>query len=69
VVELAAAAGVRRLFLTHHDPSHDDAYVADIEQRARKLARELGSNLEVFCAYEGCTMDVVKTSAQTQALP
>jgi len=58
VVELAAVAGVRRLFLTHHDPSHDDAFVADIEQRARKLAVELGSNLEVFCAYEGYTMDV-----------
>jgi phosphoribosyl 1,2-cyclic phosphodiesterase len=53
VVELAAAAGVRRLFLTHHDPSHDDAAVADIEARARTLAAELGSPLEVSCAYEG----------------
>jgi phosphoribosyl 1,2-cyclic phosphodiesterase len=54
VVELAAAAGVRRLFLTHHDPSHDDASVACIEKRAQALARELGSALEVVCAYEGC---------------
>ena len=28
VVELAALAGVRRLFLTHHDPSHDDEFIA-----------------------------------------
>jgi hypothetical protein len=27
VVELADAARVRRLFLTHHDPSHDDAFM------------------------------------------
>jgi phosphoribosyl 1,2-cyclic phosphodiesterase len=58
VVELAAVAGVRRLFLTHHDPSHDDAVVAEIEQRARRLARDLKSNLEVSCAYEGCEVEI-----------
>jgi phosphoribosyl 1,2-cyclic phosphodiesterase len=58
VVELAAAAKVRRLFLTHHDPSHDDAFVANIEQRARQLAQRLGSNMEVSCAYEGCEIEV-----------
>jgi len=57
-VELAAAARVRKLFLTHHDPAHDDAFVADIEQRARQLAQRLGSNLEVSCAYEGCEIEV-----------
>ena len=58
VVELAASAGVRRLYLTHHDPSHDDVFVEQIEQRARKLARELKSDLEVFCAYEGCEVTI-----------
>jgi phosphoribosyl 1,2-cyclic phosphodiesterase len=58
VVELAAAAGVRRLFLTHHDPSHDDAFVANIEQRARQLAQDLGSSMEVSCAYEGCDIAI-----------
>lgn len=53
VVEVAAAAGVRRLALTHHDPSHDDAFLADVERRARRLAKSRGSALEVFCAYEG----------------
>jgi hypothetical protein len=47
-------AGVQRLFLTHHDPSHDDAFVARIEQRAQELAQRLGSSMEVRCAYEGC---------------
>jgi CheY-like chemotaxis protein/phosphoribosyl 1,2-cyclic phosphodiesterase len=54
VVQIAAAAGVRRVALTHHDPSHDDQFVADIERRARSLALQCGNGLDVFCAYEGC---------------
>jgi CheY-like chemotaxis protein len=56
VVQIAAAAGVRRVALTHHDPSHDDEFVADIERRARTLALQLGTGLDVFCAYEGCDL-------------
>jgi ribonuclease BN (tRNA processing enzyme) len=58
VVELAAAAGVQRLILTHHDPSHDDAFIRAIEQRARSLARDLNSSLDVTCAFEGCEVTV-----------
>jgi len=54
VVELAVLAGVRRLFLTHHDPSHDDEFIAGVERKAQELARSLDSKLEVCCAYEGC---------------
>ncbi|MEO7391952.1 MAG: response regulator [Ramlibacter sp.] len=57
-VEIASAAGVRRLALTHHDPSHDDRFVADIEGRARALALKVGKGLDVFCAYEGCEMNI-----------
>ncbi len=35
VVQIAAAAGVRRVALTHHDPSHNDHFVVDIEREAR----------------------------------
>jgi CheY-like chemotaxis protein/phosphoribosyl 1,2-cyclic phosphodiesterase len=56
VVQIAAASGVRRVALTHHDPSHDDDFVADIERKARTLASQLGTGLEVFCAYEGCEL-------------
>jgi CheY-like chemotaxis protein/phosphoribosyl 1,2-cyclic phosphodiesterase len=56
VVQISAAAGVRRVALTHHDPSHDDHFVAEIERRARNLALECGTGLEVFCAYEGCEL-------------
>ena len=56
VVQIAAAAGVRRVALTHHDPGHDDRFVADIERRARALALQCGTGLDVFCAYEGCEL-------------
>jgi CheY-like chemotaxis protein/phosphoribosyl 1,2-cyclic phosphodiesterase len=56
VVQIAAAAGVQRVALTHHDPGHDDTFVADIEQRAKSLALQCGKGLDVFCAYEGCEL-------------
>jgi phosphoribosyl 1,2-cyclic phosphodiesterase len=58
VVKLAALAGVQRLFLTHHDPSHDDQFIAGLERQAQELARSLNSKLEVCCAYEGCEIAV-----------
>ncbi|MBI2801061.1 MAG: response regulator [Gammaproteobacteria bacterium] len=54
VVKIAAAAGVRRVALTHHDPGHNDDFVADIERKARTLASQQGTEVNVFCAYEGC---------------
>lgn len=58
VAEIASAAGVRRVALTHHDPTHDDAFVKQIEEDARKVAQRFGDKLEVLCAYEGCTIDL-----------
>ena len=53
VTQLAAAAGVKRLFLTHHDPTHNDAFLADIERRAQEIAVATGSPMLVSCAREG----------------
>jgi CheY-like chemotaxis protein len=58
VVEMAAAAGVRRLALTHHDPTHSDQFVEELERDAQQLARDRGAPLEVFCAYEGLEIDL-----------
>ena len=52
-VGMATIAQVRHLALTHHDPNHDDAFVADIEKRARAYAQQCGNSVEVCCAYEG----------------
>ena len=62
-VQIAAAAGVRQVALTHHDPGHDDRFVADIERKARALALKCGSGLEVFCAYEGCELVLEQRAA------
>ena len=58
VVELAAAADVRRLALTHHDPLHDDAFLETVEQSARALAQQHNFAMQVFCAFEGCEFEV-----------
>jgi CheY-like chemotaxis protein len=69
VVQIAAAAGVRRVALTHHDPSHDDHFVAVIERRARTLALQRGTGLDVFCAYEGCDLVVEPRSTLKPFVP
>jgi CheY-like chemotaxis protein len=64
-VRIAAAAGVKRLALTHHDPMHDDNFVADIEQRARALAVKIDAKIDVFCAYEGCEITLERGDSLT----
>lgn len=53
VVQIAAAAHVKRLFLTHHDPAHGDAFVDRIEQRSCEIATSLRSPIRISCAREG----------------
>ncbi len=66
VVRIAAAAGVKQVALTHHDPSHNDGFVTEIESKARILASQLGTGLDVFCAYEGCEL-VLEPHADLQS--
>jgi phosphoribosyl 1,2-cyclic phosphodiesterase len=47
----AAAAGVKRLLLTHHDPLHDDWEIARLENQARREGNKIG--VQVDAAYEG----------------
>jgi phosphoribosyl 1,2-cyclic phosphodiesterase len=49
-VSVARAAGVGRLVLFHHDPSHDDAWIDDAVAHARALA---DGAFEVLAAHEG----------------
>jgi len=69
VVQVAAAAGVKRVALTHHDPGHDDAFVAEIERSARGVALRQGSDLDVFCAYEGCEITLAPRATMKPYLP
>ncbi len=53
VVDLAIEACVKHLFLFHHDPCHDDAFVSDMAASARKRAAAQGSALKIDAAREG----------------
>ena len=52
-VDVAMAAGARRVALFHHDPTHDDAAMERLEARAKARAEAAGSRMEVFAAREG----------------
>ena len=52
VVRFAIAGSVKQLFLFHHEPSHDDAFVAGMLAQARDLAAKAGSSLRVEAARE-----------------
>ncbi len=51
VVRLAVLANVKRLYLFHHDPAHDDERIDLMLAHARTAAA--GSGVEVFAATEG----------------
>jgi CheY-like chemotaxis protein len=52
-VDVCAAAGVRQVALTHHDPDRDDDAVERIEALCQERAHRMGSPLEVVAAAEG----------------
>jgi phosphoribosyl 1,2-cyclic phosphodiesterase/CheY-like chemotaxis protein len=53
VVSLALEARAKKLFLFHHDPSHDDRQIDEMLERARLLILESGRTLDVDAAREG----------------
>jgi phosphoribosyl 1,2-cyclic phosphodiesterase len=46
-------AGVKSLFLFHHDPSHSDEELREGLEHCRDLGKSLGSNLRIEAAQEG----------------
>lgn len=52
-VENAARAGVKRLFLFHHDPDHRDEKISEMLAQAKARAAALGSPMLVDAAREG----------------
>jgi phosphoribosyl 1,2-cyclic phosphodiesterase len=47
------AARVKRLYIFHHEPNHTDAFLDDMVEKARAIAREKGSAMEIHGAREG----------------
>jgi phosphoribosyl 1,2-cyclic phosphodiesterase len=52
-VMLALKAKVKRLFLFHHDPNHDDERITKMLSDARRVVAEAGGDLLVEAAREG----------------
>jgi diguanylate cyclase (GGDEF)-like protein len=57
--DVAAAAGVARLALFHHDPTHDDDAIRRMEQEQRARVAAIGSSLDVFSAAESMELELV----------
>ena len=59
-IKIAETAGVKELFLFHHDPSHTDSILTDIENKAKYYLKENQAELKklssVRMAYEGLTI-------------
>jgi phosphoribosyl 1,2-cyclic phosphodiesterase/CheY-like chemotaxis protein len=66
-VNLAVRAEVKKLFLFHHDPSHDDRKIDAMVRHARKLAAGSGRALEVAGARERLEV-VLRPAARRRAL-
>ncbi len=52
---LAHLAGVKRWLITHHDPTHDDAFLETKLNQTRRLLARRGSDIQVAHAYDGLT--------------
>ena len=64
VVALALTAGVKKLFLFHHDPTHDDQKISHMVAEARAWVAAQHGTLEVEAAREGLEV-VLETPAPT----
>jgi phosphoribosyl 1,2-cyclic phosphodiesterase/ActR/RegA family two-component response regulator len=58
VVTLAIQAEVKRLFLFHHDPDHDDAKISQMVAHARELVSSRQAVLQVDAAKEGLVVEL-----------
>jgi phosphoribosyl 1,2-cyclic phosphodiesterase len=59
-VEMCLAANVKRLFLFHHEPAHNDSQIEQIRLESRRyeeIMRE-GNPLEVNAAWDGLELEV-----------
>jgi phosphoribosyl 1,2-cyclic phosphodiesterase len=57
-VALAIQAGVKHLYLFHHDPDHDDRRIDGLVKHARKIVAKRKSNLKVDDAREGLVIQL-----------
>jgi len=59
-VDLALRAGVKQLFLFHHDPDHDDNKMNELAVAAEERVAAAGASMAVSAAREGEKFDLVR---------
>jgi phosphoribosyl 1,2-cyclic phosphodiesterase len=59
-VALALQAGVKHLYLFHHDPDHDDKKIDALVKRGRQLVAKKKAKLKVDAAREGLLIQLGK---------
>ncbi|MGH8119621.1 MAG: MBL fold metallo-hydrolase [Gammaproteobacteria bacterium] len=57
-INMAMDAGVRELYLYHHDPNYDDRAISVIHEDAVKIIRERKSPMKCHIAREGLRIDL-----------
>ena len=57
-VNFAIDAGVKALYLYHHDPTYDDAKVDEIHRDCERLVEARGAALECVVAREGMVVEI-----------
>ncbi len=67
-VAFAVDAEVKRLFLFHHDPDHNDEKISRMVARAREIVEEIGGTLIVEAAREGLEITLAPTPVPVPVL-
>jgi phosphoribosyl 1,2-cyclic phosphodiesterase len=57
-VNIAIEAGVKELYLYHHDPNYDDNAMEEIYQHSQSIIKEKNSSLKCHIAREGLKVDL-----------
>lgn len=58
VLDLAKKCNIKTVILFHHDPSHDDRMMQNIESHAIKIGRLIGLKSRVCAARDGMSVDL-----------
>lgn len=58
VLDLAAKGDIEKLALFHHEPTHDDKQMEQIEKSAKAAGKKMSRKLEVILAREGMSIEV-----------
>jgi CheY-like chemotaxis protein len=64
VLEVAMAANVKQVLLSHHDPAHDDDYLGALEAHLQDKVRASGSDLNLMLAAEGLEIHLPEAADQ-----